>query len=100
MDGTMAITTAQRARDTVAVSPSSARWIRRVEPYLYVIPAALFVAAFLLYPVVVTVWQSLTHDDGITPAVFVGLQNFADLFADAHFLVSLQNTIIWTVAAV
>jgi multiple sugar transport system permease protein len=32
--------------------------------------------------------------------VFVGLDNFRNLFADGHFLVSLQNTIIWTIAAV
>lgn len=96
----MTIISTQPMRDTAAASPATARMIRRVEPYLYVVPAALFVAAFLLYPVVVTVWQSLTHDDGINPAYFVGLANFHDLFTDAHFLVSLQNTIIWTVAAV
>lgn len=92
-------TTPHRVRETAA-STARVRVLRRLEPFLYVVPAALFVAAFLLYPVVVTVWQSLTHDDGITTPVFVGLANFRDLFADAHFLVSLGNTVIWTLAAV
>ena len=96
----MTISSTQHMHDTAVAAPGMARTFRRVEPYLYVLPAALFVAAFLLYPVVVTIWQSLTHDDGITPAVFVGLLNFKELFTDAHFVVSLQNTIIWTVAAV
>ncbi|MBZ9938691.1 sugar ABC transporter permease [Mesorhizobium sp. BR1-1-16] len=71
-----------------------------VVPYLYVLPAALFVAAFLLYPMVLTAWRSLTHFDGISDPTFAGLDNFRDLFADPHFLLSLRNTVIWTVAAV
>jgi ABC-type sugar transport system permease subunit len=90
----------QAITDSAAAAAANARLWRRVQPYLYVLPAALFVAAFLIYPVVVTVWQSLNHDDGITQPVFVGLENYAELFADPHFLVSLENTIIWTVAAV
>ena len=57
-------------------------------------------AAFLLYPMVVTLWQSFTRFDGITDPVFVGFDNFGDLFVDPHFLRSLRNTLIWTVAAV
>jgi ABC-type sugar transport system permease subunit len=74
--------------------------VRRVEPFLYVLPAALFVAAFLLYPVVITVWQGFTTYDGISDPVFVGLDNYGHLFGDAHFLRSLWNTLVWTVAAV
>jgi multiple sugar transport system permease protein len=73
---------------------------RRIEPYLYVLPAALFVVAFLLYPMILTLLRSFTHDDGINPAVYAGLDNYINLFADPHFLVSLRNTLIWTVAAV
>jgi ABC-type sugar transport system permease subunit len=49
---------------------------------------------------VVTLWQSLTRFDGITDPVFVGFDNFGELFVDPHFLTSLRNTVIWTVAAV
>ena len=83
-----------------AYAPRHSRLFRRVEPYLYVLPAALFVAFFLLYPVVLTLWTSFTRYDGITAPVFVGLENFRELFVDAHFLISLRNTLIWTVAAV
>ncbi len=83
-----------------ATEVAGPRLAKRVEPYLYVLPATLFVVAFLLYPMVTTIWQSLTHDDGITAAVFVGLRNYVDLFNDPHFLLSLSNTLIWTVAGV
>jgi len=74
--------------------------MRRIVPYLYVLPAVLFVGAFLLYPMVVTAWRGFTTYDGITDPVFVGLDNYAALFADPHFLRSLYNTFIWTIAAV
>lgn len=93
-------TTSQGTAGAIAMSPSSARFIKRVTPYLYVLPAAAFVVAFLLYPMVLTLWRSFTHDDGISSPVFVGLQNYADLLADGHFVTSLRNTLIWTVAAV
>jgi multiple sugar transport system permease protein len=83
-----------------AAGPTLQTWIRRVEPFLYVLPAALFVGAFLLYPVVTTIWTGFTEYDGISDPVFVGFANYLHLFADAHFLRSLGNTLIWTVASV
>jgi len=49
---------------------------------------------------VVTLWQSFTRFDGITDPVFIGLENFRELFGDPNFLLSLRNTLIWTVASV
>jgi ABC-type sugar transport system permease subunit len=84
----------------MAAAPSLRGLFRRIEPFLYVMPAVLFVGVFLLYPVVTTIWRGFTEYDGITDPVFVGLDNYLHLFADAHFLRSLGNTVIWTVASV
>ena len=46
--------------------PARSTW-DRVEPYLYMAPAVLFVAVFLLYPAVYTMVISLTKWDGLTP---------------------------------
>ena len=43
---------------------------------LYVLPAALFVGVFLLYPMVTTLWQGFTRFDGITDPVFIGFDNY------------------------
>lgn len=76
------------------------RLMRRVVAYLYVLPAAAFVGVFLLYPMLQTLAQSFTRSDGITPATWIGLRNYAQLFVDPHFLLSLRNTLTWTVASV
>jgi multiple sugar transport system permease protein len=78
----------------------SRRPMPRLQPFLYVLPAVAFVGFFLLYPMVVTLWQSFTRFDGITAPQFIWFDNFRDLFHDAHFLLSLKNTLIWTVASV
>src|SRR5262249_25449881 len=83
-----------------AAPASSARLLQRAEPFLYVLPAVLFVGFFLLYPMVLTLWRSFTRFDGITAPVFIGLGNYWELFRDPHFLRSLANTLIWTVASV
>ena len=97
---TDATTTPRTLSAARPVARPQARLRQRIEPYLYVLPATLFVVAFLLYPMIMTLLRSFTHDDGINLPEFVGLQNFADLFADPHFLLSIRNTLIWTVAAV
>jgi multiple sugar transport system permease protein len=84
----------------MAASTPTSRFLQRAQPYLYVLPAAAFVGYFLLYPMIVTLWQSFTRYDGITDPVFIGFGNFRALFLDPHFLLSLRNTLIWTVAAV
>lgn len=87
-------------QSAAVIPPRSRPVLTRLQPYLYVLPAAAFVVFFLLYPMVVTLWQSFTRFDGITDPVFVGLANFRELFVDPNFLLSLKNTVIWTVASV
>ena len=95
----MAVTSPYAIHMTAAESRSG-RLLHRAQPYLYVLPAALFVAAFLLYPMATTFWRGFTRSDGITPPVFIWFDNYIAPFSDPHFLVSLRNTVIWTVAAV
>jgi len=48
-------------------------------PYIFIVPAFTFYGAFLLYPLVRAAQFSLFAWDTISPAVFVGLQNYVDL---------------------
>jgi flagellar biosynthesis protein FliQ len=48
-------------------------------PYFYILPAFSIYAAFLLYPLVRAAQFSLFSWDTISPAVFVGFQNYIDL---------------------
>ena len=76
--------------------PARSTW-DRVEPYLYMTPAVLFVAVFLLYPAAYTIVISLTKWDGLTPPVFVGLKNYVQIVQEPIFRTSLTNTLIWVV---
>lgn len=50
--------------------------------YLYILPAFLVYAAFLLYPLVRSVQISFYDWDGISLGTWVGFQNYLDVFAD------------------
>ena len=51
---------------------------RRVA-YLYLLPALCVYAAFVLVPLGHTIWLSLHQWDGLTPATWVGLDNYREI---------------------
>lgn len=71
---------------------------QRIEPYVYMLPAILFVGIFLLYPVVYTIYVSFTKWDGLNPPTFIGLQNYLQMFQERVFGTSLLNTVVWVAA--
>ncbi len=71
---------------------------RRAEPYVYMLPAATFVAIFLLYPAAYTLYVSLTDWDGLTTPQFIGLENYLQMFKEPVFGTSVVNTVIWVIA--
>ncbi len=80
--------------------PSSQRWISRYSVYLYLLPAALMVGGFLLYPAVYTLYISLTNWNGLEAPKFIGLQNYVQFLQDPVFQTSLTNTVIWVVGTI
>lgn len=65
--------------------------------YVLIAPAVLATVVFLLVPMVVSAYWSLTEFNGIRPPTFVGLQNYLDLLSDERFLRALQNTTFFVV---
>jgi alpha-glucoside transport system permease protein len=65
-----------------------------VRPYVFVGPALVILAVFLIYPVVNTVvisFQDARSQD------FVGLDNYEFIFTDESLLRSIRNTALWIV---
>ncbi|MEW5291692.1 sugar ABC transporter permease [Erwinia papayae] len=58
---------------------------------LYILPALLVYALFLLFPLLVSVGVSLTSWDGATRPIFIGLDNFVQMFRDPVFWISIKN---------
>lgn len=63
--------------------------------YAFIAPSFLGLVIFLLAPIAVVLWLSLYDWDMISPAVFVGFQNFSAVFADPRFINSLKVTALF-----
>jgi raffinose/stachyose/melibiose transport system permease protein len=60
---------------------------------LFMLPALILMAVFLVYPVVQNFRYSLTDWNGITSPVFVGLNNYRELVSDALFQSVVKHTL-------
>ena len=56
-------------------------------------------AVFLTYPLGLGIWLGFTDTKIGRPGVFIGLENYISLFQDSVFLLSVFNTILYTVVA-
>jgi alpha-glucoside transport system permease protein len=65
-----------------------------VRPYVYVGPALVILAVFLIYPVINTIILSFKDNIG---QEFVGLDNFKFVFTDPSMRRSIRNTLLWIV---
>ena len=70
--------------------------------FLFILPAVVLLAAFLILPAVSTVRYAFTDYNILRPdkIKFCGLDNFVELFGDRDFKKSLVNTIYFTVVVV
>ncbi len=66
---------------------------------LFLLPAAAILLVFLTYPLGLGVWLGFTDTQIGRAGVFVGLENYQDLWDDSVFWLSVTNTIIYTVFA-
>ncbi|MCZ9880269.1 carbohydrate ABC transporter permease [Arthrobacter sp. B2a2-09] len=87
--------TLTETRPAPALAPRRARPKKRTArwlvPYLFLLPALLTFAIFKAYPIVASMWISLTSGAGAARH-FAGLDNYQRLLADPLFWTSLRNT--------
>ncbi|MQA95446.1 MAG: ABC transporter permease subunit [Streptosporangiales bacterium] len=79
----------EAARPSGARPPGAPRRIG----YLYVLPALLVYAAFLLWPLLHGAWISLYAWDGLSVGTFVGLANYVEVFTDEELRASLGHAL-------
>lgn len=63
-----------------------------IRPWLFIGPAILFLALYLVFPVLKSLWMSFLDKDG---AAFVGLDNYQWLLGDGKFRESIFNNMLW-----
>lgn len=71
--------------------------MKKIEPYLYLLPALGLMIAFTYYPFAKTVVTSTFLTNATGQAVeFVGMENYENLFKDPTFIKSIINTFVYT----
>ncbi|WP_408008228.1 carbohydrate ABC transporter permease [Pseudalkalibacillus sp. A8] len=73
--------------------------LKKIVPYLYILPAAILVFTFFVSSTIFTFYTSFTDWNGMGEMNFVGLTNYIELFKDGYFLHAILNTLIWVIAA-
>lgn len=75
--------------------------IKKLEPYLYLIPVFLLFGIFTFYPLIRTVVMSLSSVNSMGEIVkFAGLKNFQNLAHSSQFWKSLGTTFIFAICLV
>ena len=83
---------------TIGQQPDIFSAMRRVlPPILFLSPAAAVLLLFMAVPMVEAVVLSFQSWNGMSPPTWAGLNNFAALFHDRVFLISLGNTAYFTI---
>jgi putative chitobiose transport system permease protein len=67
----------------------------RATPYLFLAPALVLLGIFVIYPIFAVIYYSFTDYDIIRPPVFIGLENFQNLFADDTFWLALTHSFVY-----
>jgi multiple sugar transport system permease protein len=71
-----------------------------VEGYIFISPWIIGFLAFLLGPILTSLYLSLTKYELATPPVFTGLTNYSKLITDPLFYQSLKVTTVYTAVTV
>ena len=71
---------------------------RRLAPYLFLAPFFIMFGVFWVWPILSSVYYSLTKWDGMSPPRFIGIGNYLALAESADFTVAVWNTVFaWVV---
>ncbi len=64
-------------------------------PYLFLAPALVVIAVFVLYPIFAVVYYSFTDYSIVTPPIWVGLKNYIFLLHENTFWLALGHSFIY-----
>lgn len=82
-----------------ATSAPRRSWYKRneiaVTPWLFLAPAILFFAFYVIWPIYQSIVISFYDWDGLGEARYVGMGNYVELMDDSAFEVSLWNNFKW-----
>jgi ABC-type sugar transport system permease subunit len=73
-------------------------WARYRAGYLFVAPAFVLYAVFMIYPFFQSIYLSFTDWNGVEPVkTWIGLGNYRELLNDGHLWEAIKHNLIWVV---
>ena len=87
---------------TISVNKKTHRLVMQenIAGYLFMLPFLLFFVGFVVYPMFMCVYTSFFDATMNREDIFIGFQNYVDLFNDPVFWKALTNTLIIVVVSV
>src|SRR5688572_6279498 len=76
------------------ITPMGGRWQARVRPWLWIAPALVLLAFFLVYPTIRTIIRSFQSRSELRPT-FVGFDNYKWFFTNDDGVIALTNNVLW-----
>ncbi len=67
---------------------------------IFVIPALIIYLFMVFVPIIMSGYYSTLEWDGIGKKVFIGLENYVEIFKNAAFLTSIRNSLILAAASI
>lgn len=77
------------------VSPLEAK--RKRAAFFFLAPAMIVFGIYVIYPIFSSIFLSFYDWDGVSDKVFVGFQNYQELFQSDTFYIALKNNFIWLI---
>ena len=73
------------------------KWLIDNQGLFFMAPAMILFVVFVLYPIFYIFNASMYDWDGINEAIYIGVQNYIEMFTDDRaFALSIRNSIYWT----
>ena len=87
---------------TISVNKRTHRLVvqENIAGYLFMLPFLLFFVGFVVYPMFMCIYTSFFDATMNRDDIFIGFQNYVDLFNDPVFWTALKNTLIIVVVSV
>ncbi len=70
---------------------------RKLAPWLFMLPGLLLFLVYVIAPIFQSINISFYRWDGLGEKVYIGLNNYRELWGDPAFYTSLKNNFIWLV---
>ena len=71
-----------------------------MQGYIYILPSLFFMVCFCLLPIVMSTYFSFTDYNAMTPANFVGFDNYKKVFQDPYIIDAIKNTFTYVLITV